>query len=77
QSALPEIHPLLQRIYAARSVQSARELDRTFDALHSYQSLLGIEQAVTLLAEAVQAQQRILIVGDFDADGATSTAVAI
>lgn len=74
---LQDIHPLLQRVYAARDVQSLRELDRNLDALHSYESLLGIEQAVTLLAEAIQSQQKILIVGDFDADGATSTAVAV
>lgn len=74
---LGDLHPLLQRIYAARHVQSSKELNRVFENLLPYQSLLGIEKAVALLAEAVMQNKRILIVGDFDADGATSTAVAI
>ncbi|HEX4045021.1 MAG TPA: single-stranded-DNA-specific exonuclease RecJ [Gammaproteobacteria bacterium] len=76
-AALQTPHPLLRRIYAARNIQSMKELDRNLENLLPYQSLLGIEQAVALLAKAVMTQQRILIVGDFDADGATSTAVAV
>lgn len=75
--SLHELHPLLQRIYAARQVQSCQELDRELESLHPFQSLLGIDKAVPLLALAVQKNQKILIVGDFDADGATSTAVAV
>ncbi len=75
--ALPDIHPLLRRVYAARKVNSMHELDRTLDNLFPQQSLLGIDVAVCLLAEAVQKNKKMLIVGDFDADGATSTAVAI
>ncbi len=77
ESALTELHPLLQRIYAARYIKSAKELDRDLDSLISYQSLLGIDQAVQLLTEAITQNQKILIVGDFDADGATSTAIAM
>lgn len=75
--SLQELHPLLQRIYASRQIQSTQELDREFESLHSFQSLLGIDKAVSLLSAAVQKNQKILIVGDFDADGATSTAVAV
>lgn len=75
--SLPELHPVLRRVYAARQIQSSQELNRTFESLLPYQSLLGIEEAVRLLVSAVKKNQRILIVGDFDADGATSTAVAV
>ena len=76
-SAFPDMPPLLRRIYAARQIQSPKELERSFEQLLSYQSLLGINQAATLLAEAIMRNQTLLIVGDFDADGATSTAVAV
>jgi len=69
--------PLLNRIYAARGVMSVAELDYDLARLSPYNELKGIEQAVECLAEAFQEQQRVLIVGDFDADGATSTALAV
>lgn len=75
--ALNQLHPVLRRIYAARHIKSIDALDCSLDALLPYQSLLGIEQVVSLLAEAIMRQQTILIVGDFDADGATSTALAV
>jgi single-stranded-DNA-specific exonuclease len=75
--ALNELHPLLQRIYTARKIQSKNELDRELDNLHSYHQLLGIDKAVSILADGIQHNKSILIVGDFDADGATSTALAI
>jgi single-stranded-DNA-specific exonuclease len=71
------IHPLLKRIYVTRGVTSEFELELSFERLLPYQSLFGIDQAVQQLAQALRAQEKILIVGDFDADGATSTAVAI
>lgn len=74
---LQTLHPTLSRIYAARQVQSTNELERELERLLPYQSLMNIDQAVALLATAVTENQRILIVGDFDADGATSTAVAV
>jgi single-stranded-DNA-specific exonuclease len=76
-ATLQELHPLLRRVYATRQVKSVQELDRALTNLLPYQSLLGINEAVLLLADAVMQNQKILIVGDFDADGATSTAVAI
>ena len=76
-STLTNIHPILQRVYAARQIQSLSELDKNLDDLLPYQGLLGIQHAVDILATSVKANEKILIVGDFDADGATSTAVAI
>lgn len=72
-----DIHPVLGRIYAARDVRNLDDVDISIQRLLPYQDLLGIDEAVTLLGSAVQQDKRILIVGDFDADGATSTAVAM
>lgn len=72
-----ELHPILQRIYLARGVQSPEELERNLKHLLPYQSLLGIELAANHLADAVMTQKRIMVIGDFDADGATSTALAM
>jgi single-stranded-DNA-specific exonuclease len=69
--------PLLQRIYSQRGVASSAELEHGLERLLPYQQLLGIGQASECLAEVLRLQEKILIVGDFDADGATSTAVAI
>ncbi|WP_150538469.1 single-stranded-DNA-specific exonuclease RecJ [Actinobacillus vicugnae] len=70
-------HPLLNRLYQSRGVASPQELERTLQFLHRPNQLANIEQATELLVEAYQQQSRIVIVGDFDADGATSTALAI
>ncbi|WP_040976570.1 single-stranded-DNA-specific exonuclease RecJ [Necropsobacter massiliensis] len=70
-------HPLLDRLYRARRVKNAQELDRTLSALLSPDLLLGMENAINLLVQAREAQQKIVIVGDFDADGATSTALSV
>jgi single-stranded-DNA-specific exonuclease len=72
-----ELHPLLQRIYSLRGMQSHTELERGLERLIPYESLSGIQAAVRCLHDVLIAQQKILIVGDFDADGATSTAVAV
>lgn len=71
------IHPILNRIYANRNIQSQKELERGLDHLLPFHDLLGIQSAVSCLASALENQQKILIVGDFDSDGATSTALAI
>src|SRR5437879_2570588 len=73
----PNLPPLLHRIYATRGISSLNELERGLEHLLPFHDMLGMDQAVQLLAETIVEQQRILIVGDFDADGATSTAVAI
>jgi single-stranded-DNA-specific exonuclease len=76
--ALPgDLHPVLRRIYLARELCDARELRYSLDGLQPYADLKGIDAAAELLAAALQAQKRILIVADFDADGATSCAVAV
>jgi len=72
--ALP---PLLTRLYAARGVQSAAELDKGLARLIPYQQLKGMDAAVDLLVLGLQHGQRMLIVGDFDADGATASTVGV
>jgi len=72
-----DLHPVLRRVYRARQVHTATELDCTLDRLLSPTQLLGMEQAVTLLERVLRAQRRILVVADFDADGATSCAVVV
>lgn len=69
--------PLLRRLYAARGVTSDEQLTYTLKHLASPMDLRGIDRAVVLLTEAIASQQRVLVLGDFDADGATSTAVAM
>ncbi len=71
------LHPRLHRIYAARQVQSAVGLDYSLSLLHPYLHLSGIDVAVDLLEAALTEQQRIMVVGDFDADGATSCALVV
>ena len=72
-----KIHPLLERLFLARGITSETELDRTLSKLPSPWLLSGMEEMVTHLITAINEQQRICIVADFDADGATSCAVAI
>ncbi|WP_394559565.1 single-stranded-DNA-specific exonuclease RecJ [Aquipseudomonas alcaligenes] len=74
---LGELPPLLTRLYAARGVQSAAELDKGLARLIPYQQLKGIDGAVELLVQALEQRQRILYVGDFDADGATASSVGV
>ncbi|MBS8239419.1 single-stranded-DNA-specific exonuclease RecJ [Marinobacter lipolyticus] len=69
--------PLLRRLYAARGITSDEQLSYTLKHLASPLELRGIDRAVELLSEAIAAQQSVMILGDFDADGATSTAVAM
>jgi single-stranded-DNA-specific exonuclease len=71
------LHPLLHRIYAARGIVDAVSLDMALTALADYRQLGGMDKAVQLLSGALTQQQRILVVGDFDADGATSTALLV
>ncbi|MCJ2375866.1 single-stranded-DNA-specific exonuclease RecJ [Vibrio sp. ZSDZ34] len=77
-SLLPDsIPPLLKRIYLSRGIQDVSQLEKAAKGLHSYQQLAGIDQAVELLFEAIDSQKRIIVVGDFDADGATSSALSV
>ncbi|HFQ5017343.1 single-stranded-DNA-specific exonuclease RecJ [Vibrio vulnificus] len=77
-SLLPDSVPdILKRIYLNRGIQDISQLETAVKGLHSYQKLHGIELAVELLFEAIREQKRIIVVGDFDADGATSSALSV
>ena len=71
------LHPVLERVFSSRGVSSVEELTLGLDQLLPPDGLSGLAAAANLLADAVVQDQKILIVGDFDADGATSTAVAM
>ena len=68
--------PLIDRILQSRGLDSAA-LDFSLKGLQNFSQLKDIDKAAQLLFDAIQKRQRILIVGDFDADGATSTALAV
>lgn len=70
-------HPILRRIYLARNIRDQIQTDNQLKYLLSFANLKNIQQAVEILVEAINKQQRILIVGDYDADGATSCALAV
>ena len=71
------IHPLLARLYAARGVRSHEELDDALARLLPPATLLGVDKAARLLADAMASAQPICIVADYDCDGATACAVAL
>ncbi len=71
------VHPLLARLFAARGVRSADDLDDSLAQLLPPSQLKGTAAAAVLLADAIAAQQRICIVADYDCDGATACAVAL
>jgi single-stranded-DNA-specific exonuclease len=71
-----DMHPVLQRIYAARGIRSASDLDVSLDKLHPVGTLESIAAAVDLLLEH-RLTGKVLVIGDFDADGATSTALMV
>ncbi|MFK8042788.1 single-stranded-DNA-specific exonuclease RecJ [Congregibacter sp.] len=75
--ALNELPALLARIFTARGVTDSTDLDLAFSALLPPSLLKGLSAATERLQQALERNERILIVGDFDADGATSTALAI
>ena len=71
------VHPLLARLYAARGVRSAAELDDGLRHLLPPEGLKGLAPAARLLADAIARDARICIVADYDCDGATACAVAL
>lgn len=71
------IHPLLARLYAARGIRSAGELDYGLGALLPPDALTGTREAAQLLADAIEAGARMVIVADYDCDGATACAVGV
>lgn len=72
-----DIHPVLKRIYAARDIKTADDLNYSLQMLLPFEDLSNIQEAVALLADAIKNNKRILIVADFDADGATSCVVGL
>jgi single-stranded-DNA-specific exonuclease len=71
------VHPLLARLYAARGIKEKSELDTALTALLPPDQLKGASDAATLLADSIAARKRILIVADYDCDGATACAVGL
>ncbi len=69
--------PFLSKILATRGISSKNDLQFSLKSLPSPMLLYGMDEAVQLLVQCLEQQKHILIVGDYDADGATSTAVAI
>ena len=70
-------HPVLARIYAARGVRGPADLDDAFDRLHAPREMLNLQRMAELLADAIASRKRLLIVADYDADGATACAVGL
>jgi len=68
---------LLERVFAMRGINDQAELVFELKSLHPISKLKGIQTATDLVIEAIKTKQRLLIIGDFDADGATSTALAV
>lgn len=78
KGTFPEaMHPILKRIYLARDVRDADETENTLKRLLPYAELKNIDKAVEIIADSLVKQERILVVGDYDADGATSSALAL
>jgi single-stranded-DNA-specific exonuclease len=74
---LAGLHPVLARVYAARGIDAPEQLGRRLQELLPDERMKGMAAAVARLVAAIERRQSILIVGDFDCDGATSTAVAL
>jgi len=71
------LSPVLARIYAARGVVAASDLDHSLKALPDFARFANIDAATARLAQAIAAREKVLIVGDYDADGATACAVGV
>lgn len=69
------LHPIIRQIYARRGVENKEQLELTASHLCPVDTLLGLPQACEILHQALQTQKNITVIGDFDADGATSTAL--
>jgi len=71
------LHPVLARLFAARNIKSMDQLEYSLKNILPFHGLKGIDRAVSRLVVALEHQHKVIIVGDFDADGATSTALGI
>lgn len=72
-----DLHPVIDRIYRGRNIANMDDLENGLKGLTHFNVLKGMPQAAQILANAVVQNKRVIIVGDFDADGATSTSVCI
>jgi len=71
------LHPALARVLAARGIEGSAALDMALTRLLPWTSLAGIDQLAVLLADAIAARQRLVIIADYDCDGATACAVGV
>ena len=71
------IHPVLARLFASRGVTSPREMETALGQLHPPAALKGIDEAASLLADSIAGNRSMLVVADYDCDGATACAVAV
>ena len=71
------LSPLMARLYAARGIAGSDELDYSLKALLPYHSMKNITAMASRLADAIATGQRMLVVADYDADGATACSVAV
>ena len=72
-----DLNPLLKRVYANRGIENCQQLDYSITGLLDFKQLKGIDKAAALIADAVVNNESVVIVGDFDADGATSSALMV
>jgi single-stranded-DNA-specific exonuclease len=72
-----ELHPLLARVYRGRGIESSADLDLALEHLQPPALLLNADRAAALMADALARDDRIVVIGDFDADGATSTTLVV
>ncbi|MEQ1774518.1 MAG: single-stranded-DNA-specific exonuclease RecJ [Burkholderiales bacterium] len=71
------VHPLLARVYAARGILSEQQLATDLERLHPPSSMLHVQRMATLLADTIADKKKLLIIADYDADGATACAVGM
>ncbi|WP_019140656.1 single-stranded-DNA-specific exonuclease RecJ [Noviherbaspirillum massiliense] len=71
------VHPVLARLYAARGLADAQDLASELNALAAPSGLLHVDAAASFLADAISAGKKMVVVADYDADGATACAVAL
>lgn len=77
EAQIAGVHPVIERLVQHRGIKSADEIESSLSCLLPPDGLGGITAAVEIIHRALQQDHHILIIGDYDADGATSTAVAI
>ncbi len=72
-----DLHPLLQQLYANRRIEHLKQVQYSMKHLSDYKSLKGIDAAARIISECIIGDKNIIIIGDFDADGATSSALMV